>query len=526
MAIFPIQGYEGVSGDFALADIEGFPLHDYREQYDKIIELETWFDGTALDTTVKNKQADDQFPVRPNPVRNASTKHNAALFGEHNDTGDVPPIRIRIRPALEDRSDEAESIERTLHYVFVENNFGSSVVEAGHASQYQGGAVFRVGYNPDDPELTTGITISNVDAKHFIGYADKGNPWSLREAWLVKQINAEEAKAYGVEVPDNYAWYIEHWTKKDYYVRINNVPVPVIVDGQEYASEGENPFGIVPFVYIPHPPRSRAGIYGESIVTDSVRTLIRELAARISDTGDAVSDEVHNYAVQSNVRGSPRVLDSVEGLKIIDIGSNQALVNGDAEPKLKMLERTQLSQPMLDLVSALYVLLRRELYHPAVADGEDEGSQRSSATLYTRMWHLTSHIKFERSYWTAGLRTLAKYVIIIMSKYGIMGISKEALKFRIGIQWASTLPRDRTELINELAVRASNNLGSIQTLLEAVGDVDDTEEEQREIEEWLKTIAELSAVGYGNQQGGNPSTPGAPKSPSQTKPPSKSGGEK
>jgi len=527
MAIFSSMNYFGVSSDFALSDVEDFPLQDYRENYDAIAELETWYTGAALDTTVKNKSSEDQFPVRPNPIRNASTKHSAALFGEHSDSGDVPPVRVRVKPMFEDRSDETEEIEKKLQFVLSENNFGATMIEAGHKSQYQGGAIFRVGYDPDNPLLESKITLSSIDAKDFIGYADKGNPWILREAWFVKQITASEAKAYGVEVPDNYAWYIEHWTKTDFYVRINDTPIVITANGEEQLSEGPNPFGIVPFVYIPHAPRKASGLYGESITTDGVKTLIRELSARISDSGDAVSEEVHNYAVMSNVRGAPRIVDSIPGLRIIDTGSTQALVNGDAKPELDMLKRTSLSSSMLDLVDELYKLLRRELYHPAVADGEDEGSQRSSATLYTRMWHLTSHIKMERTYWTSGIRTLAKFILMIMGMYKLLGIPVDAHKFRIGVQWSSTLPRDRTELINELAVRASNNLGSLQTLLEAVGDVDDVEAEVEEIIEWLKEIAELNAIGYGNQQqGGAPGQgkPFSPKTNTQTRPPSKKAG--
>jgi len=47
-------------------------------------------------------------------------------------------------------------------------------------------------------------------------------------------------------------------------------------------------------------------------------------------------------------------------------------------------------------MKALLDQYRRDTSTPAVADGEDEGSQRSAATPDHRMWPLVSHINTER----------------------------------------------------------------------------------------------------------------------------------
>jgi len=66
---------------------------------------------------------------------------------------------------------------------------------------------------------------------------------------------------------------------------------------------------------------------------------------------------------------------------------------------------------MIDNVHELLAHFRREVSVPAVAYGEDEGSQRSSLTLVTRMWPLVSHVKMERSFWTTGLHVLNNMIL-------------------------------------------------------------------------------------------------------------------
>jgi hypothetical protein len=71
---------------------------------------------------------------------------------------------------------------------------------------------------------------------------------------------------------------------------------------------------------------------------------------------------------------------------------------------------------------------RKETKHPAVADGEDEGSQRSAATLTVRMWPLISHVELERINWTTGLTKLAFIILTFYSKKGLEGITENIVK--------------------------------------------------------------------------------------------------
>ena len=60
-------------------------------------------------------------------------------------------------------------------------------------------------------------------------------------------------------------------------------------------------------------------------------------------------------------------------------------------------------------------------------------------------------------------------------------------------KWAPLLPRDREADVTEWVARASANLGSIDTLLEQTGDIDDIPGEKLKILDWIKSIAEITA---------------------------------
>jgi len=138
--------------------------------------------------------------------------------------------------------------------------------------------------------------------------------------------------------------------------------------------------------------------------------------------------------------------------------------------------------------------MRRDAFVPAVADGEDEGSQRSALTLAFRMWPLTSHIRAERHYWTEGLNILAELALTVLavknptrtnSKDIDEGISKIGLQHLGHIkrqEWAPILPRDRAELVNELVMRAGAGHISLEEALTQYGDIENVQEELERID--------------------------------------------
>lgn len=141
------------------------------------------------------------------------------------------------------------------------------------------------------------------------------------------------------------------------------------------------------------------------------------------------------------------------------------------------------SQTMLDFTADLLKAYRREVDHPAVADGEDEGSQRSALTLTTRMWPLTSHIETERTWWTVGICGLLKIVLTMLAKLKRENIIEEHAQEEFIIHWSPILPRDKESLVNEASVRAPNKLGSKRHIMSLFDDITDPEEQLDEIRE-------------------------------------------
>jgi hypothetical protein len=493
---FPIPPklFQGVIGDFSLKDLDDFPYIVYSSNKERYSDLEYWYSGEALDTTKRGKGDEaESFPVRVNPIKTAVQKHVSALFGEYADGGDTPPVRFRVKQKDEKNQERAERVESVLQLLLAENNAAPAMIENGILSQIYGGCVFRLRWDPDDKSLETGLSIDAIHPSFFIGVPNGSDFWTLREAWVVQQITAEEALSYGIEVPNLYAWYIEHWTPKEYSISINNVLIGYTTGDEYKMAGGENIFGFVPFVYIPH--IRTTSFYGEPIINDAVKGLLKELNKNIADAGDAVKADAAGYGVMSGVRGVPQIFELADGFPVINLGMGSPTISGsENKPNLETIRLGATSGPMVDIVNKTQSMLSRELYTPDVAYGEfGGGSQRSSSSLYAMMWHLTSHAKLERTWWTAGLRVLAKMALRLFAKLGEQGITEEDLKLQIGVQWSEYLPRDRAELINELSVRAANHLGSIRHLLELTGDVDNAPQMVEEIMEELESLAEMQA---------------------------------
>lgn len=473
---------------FSLDQLEGFPYADYSRKLAACAELESWFVGTALDEFIsigKNKIA--KYPIKINPIYNAVLKHASALFGEFPEHTDGPLVRPRVRNLDKTTSERTEHIEDVLDLIWSESNGAALQMEAGIISQIYGGFALRAAYNPLSIDTSTGFWIELIKPYEFVARPRAGNFWNLSEAWLVRKISAQDALEYGVTIGSSEGYYVEHWDPYSYWVKINDAPVSVMVGNFQYVASGANPFGVVPFVYIPH---MRWGKFdGDTLIRESVKGVVREMNARTADLGDAVSDDTHVYAVMKNVRGRPEIME-IDGIKIINLGSVQNITGNEKEPSLEFPSKTKLTDSALTLTGSLYGEFRRQTDIPAVADGEDEGSQRSSATLTARMGPLVSHARQERTFWNSGLRAFHRILLRMLMVHGAAGITPDdAFKTRLSSRWYSVIPRDRESLINELSVRAAGHLGSLEHLLDLTGDVENPAQEMKLIIEWLKTLA-------------------------------------
>jgi len=472
---------------FDLKGLEGFPYTTYLQQKEAYDLLEDWYDGTQLSSTVVDESSGDKvekYPVKINPLPGTCQKHVGVLFGQNIESIKLGGIPVQFVPDSSDLTDEeSKTMRDELMHAYEASQAGALFVTSAIQSQYLGGCVFKLSWRPDLGR----IKIENPEASEFVGIPDGKDYWDLREGWIVRQITKDEAKSYGYKpkLNENNFWYIEHWTRSKYKIMVNGQVVNIGESDQK--AEGANPFGFVPMVYIPHMRVS--GFLGDPIISEAAKGIIREMNLRFADMGDGISEDSHVLTAMRNVRGTAKPVD-IAGRTVIDLGSTHGLSPNETPPDLFAVKTQSVSEPMIKFTQELEVLYRREVNHPAVADGEDEGSQRSSLTLTTRMWPLVNEAEFERVFWSIGLTILSKMLMSMSILKGVGNFTQKMLDADFIVQWQPMLPRDRESLVQEAVMRESANLASNTHLMQLFGDIQDPEAELKQIQDQNKKLSE------------------------------------
>jgi hypothetical protein len=312
--------------------------------------------------------------------------------------------------------------------------------------------------------------------------------YRLAEAWLVKPITLAQAKTLGYAGSDKVVWYVEHWKPDTYKIQINDEQLTNTINGKTRPVGGDNPFGFVPLLYIPH---IRIGSFLGMNNFDHLKGLVKELNLRFADYGDAVNDDSHATVAMRNAM-APKMV-KIGTRDVVDLGTATGITGNEPDPDMFEVSSQRASATMKDLVGEIYAQFRRDAWIPAVADGEDEGSQRSGLTLATRFWPLGQHVSTERAFWTAGMDVFQSNILRMMAEIEEGGITKEHVALRMRQKWAPLLPRDREADVQEWVQRASADLGSLEHLIELTGDVEDIDEQMELIYAWKERIEDMMA---------------------------------
>lgn len=480
--------------EFSLQDLENFPYSEYNRNMSRYTRLESWYSGEALNETVERQGKEiELYPVKYNPLPRTVEQHTYYLFGQVRQD-ERPLVYPKVNPpdtTNEGQIKSAKDLEDILYRLWSESNGRAIQWQNGAQSQLYGGNIFRLVYTPKDPLRTIPLRIESIHPKSFIGIPDGADFWRMRETWIIRAINHREAFEHGVSLDDNIQpWMIEHTTDDGIEVTINGEPAR----RNEKWLTRENRYGFVPQVYIPH--IRVYGFYGETFI-ENVQGVIREMNLRLADYGDAVTTDAHRYMKMKNVSGTPTVQQIAPGLYAINLHSNPYITGNEKEPDLEEVGTNRASDPMQKLGESLLSIYRRLVAVPGIADGEDEGSQRSAATLVTRMISLVSHTDSERIFWTTGLNLLTRMAVkmLLMTPGDVLEVKNVAVKpehvlYPIRHEWAPVLPRDRELLVQEAATLMAGKLGSIERLLDTLG-VDNPSEERDKILKDLKELQKL-----------------------------------
>ena len=480
---------------WTLRDLDDFPFSEWSTMQEFYKEYDDWYDGTPLEEQITDAEgvSVDKYPVRINPIPNTCEKHAAVLLGNTLESIRNGGMPVDFLADAGTAPEVAEKVKNVIINSFKRAGAGAMFVQNAIISQFMGGSVFRVKWDADDEDSYT--RVETVLPEEFFALPKGGNMWELSCAWFVRRINVVDARKMGYEgnFYDNEFFYVDYWDEEKHITRIND---------KEILNE-ENVFGIVPFVYIPH-IRIKSFI-GNSIINKSVKGIIKEWNLRFADVGDAVSDDSHSVLTVRGIRGNLKHVTLPDGRKAIDLGSSIGIGAGETTPELNAVKTQVTSQPMITFNTLLEDRYREEVKHPAIADGKDEGSQRSAATLVARMWPLISHIELERINWTTGLNRLAQVILKMCAVKGVYDVQLEEAKMEFTIKWSSPLPKDREALISELVMRKKNGMTSLPHILALLGDIDDiereveliTQEKDAEMERTMKAKAANQPEGGG-----------------------------
>jgi hypothetical protein len=293
---------------------------------------------------------------------------------------------------------------------------------------------------------------------------------ALSSCGLPSRLTGEAELAYGVGGMPDQTMYLEHWTETKYEVFVG--------DRRLEAFGGANPWKVIPVVYI---PRSRLeGFYGLSLAEEVMGTQ-DELNSRLADMGDNMNNSAHPIRWIRNYKGDPEE-DFAMGS---DALWNLGMQTGDAKPEAGVLEAQPEPASSFNFINFMWDLTKNLASTSPVAFGEDEGSQRSGATLVLRLWPLLQAAKTTRLFWRSGLIRLhaiaLKMAAYRKDKYA------EAAGYTVVPDFAQLVPQDRQILVDEIIKRAERDLISPEEAISRFGtDLGTVQEEIDRIKRWME----------------------------------------
>lgn len=498
----------------------GFPLRQWGDQQARYRVYWEWYNGDTLSQKRTNPETGEEevmFPLQINTLRKICRNHAALLFGEAPDSP-VPLVLAGVAPKY--KIDGSEPEEKDIKFgitcanivneVWEQSNGRAIQLEGGTLSQFLGGHVYQLVYDPEwDEGIIPNLFLRSWPADFFLPVWSASNRLDLLEAYIVCRLEGRTAKIqYGYEGNAAFVTYVEHWTKKTVSAFLDGAPITSNVLGEKVLWQNhKNPFGDVPFFYIPH--LREGSFFGSSHVVD-IHGMIREYNERMADMADAIDDTLDRVVWVKNTQHVERTV-LPNGEEAFNLGLLAPGYNKDADAWTN--DPPSFSAGLTDFPEQLFRQIRRETFNPPIADGEDEGSQRSGVTLDIRFWPATSHARAERVYWEVALNSIAKFILRTIDTqdlWGDLGVPKPPARFlnklQFSQQWHPQIPRDREAMINEATVRLSNGTMSPYTFIKKMADIPNPKQELKEALEFMEEIAKIQAA----------SKPGAGQDPETT----------
>jgi hypothetical protein len=234
-----------------------------------------YFTGDVFDEKVPLEYGLDEealmFPAGVNLVKMITTAQADSVFGEWEDS--ILTFQPRSDEEVRDADKAASRLARDI---LMNSNANSMLWEIALDREVYGGGVIKIRSDIQNPGH---IKWERVPLESFFPIWDPSDPNRLLEVYVVYQITKDQALAkYGYSTDADLVTYAEHWTEhiSEYYLDKKKID----------AYSGVNPWGVVPFVYI---PRLRSTHWWGDSLTEDLIMVQDELNIRLADLGEAIS---------------------------------------------------------------------------------------------------------------------------------------------------------------------------------------------------------------------------------------------
>jgi len=451
-----------------------------------------YYSGAIFKELVPSEAGQDEidielYPVGLNLVKLLCHAQADSLFGEWEEQ----IVRFGVNQEAEYGQPERDAA-KLLDEILLSSNAGSVLWEMALDREVYGGAAMKVSpiFNPLKPGY---VKWSRVPLDAFYPIWDPDDPEVLLEVYIVTEMTKEQAKlAYGHVTDKVTVTKVEHWTNNIYETKLD--------DRKISAYSGVNPWGVVPFVYI---PRMRTtSWWGDSLTADLIRAQ-DELNMRVADLGEAVHYNSHPTRFGINLPKAFNQDNYPLGPNVLwDLGRK---VGDWPEPKVGMLNTPDPVPPgAFTFVEFIYDWSMTSSSAPPIAFGKDDGGgQRSGVTLEIRMWPLIKAIRRSRAYMSTGLMRAAFLTATILKQKKYDMVSVRALEAitsnKVVPQYSPIMPRDQAALVDEVVKRRSTNPPTI-SLVSSVKKLGDGASEVERIDDDLVKYPPVE-VGAGDGAG-------------------------
>lgn len=489
-----------------------------------------WFDGSRFRVIVSGgkrdpytKELPEVWPLRLNPIARFCYTHQAVLLGVQPEVTELPITTLVNRSNLtKEQQAEADDLEGFMRVVWEKSAGLSTQSLAALRMQYLAGHAFQIAWKPYATYLPHRIEIISHDSpSHIWPISWTNNGTRLLDCYVGYEISKADALIkFGVRTDEEHPLYLEHWTENEFEVSVGGKAPVFKVGDRKVEMRGENPWGVVPIVYIPHFPR--ADWWGSSLIDgpQDLRGLAKELNSRMADKGDAMQEAVpvlasrnvdQGFTIRQITRGGQVIRETV------DLGGRRPFA-GAGDPDLFSVAGEGLPESAAKYPQELWDQLLIQGQVASVALGMDDvsGGRITGPVTAYRMLPTLHHTTNERLDLSQGMVSVANIVMSMvrakMSVYKELGVTPPTLPSwdpSFQIRWRPTIPIEDEKIAAELNERLKVGGISLQSYLIELGCQDPEreieriwEERQKEVDLQIK-VAEAQAQRFNEQGAGN-----------------------